>query len=355
MTRPTNARPAEGLDPSYERELVRQAAATRRSIVLGALTLILLVTLVLAIVSIVPRWAPILAAVPVVAFVLATSMTASARSSRAAVRPARTSARDASAPATRAAAAPAAQADDDWETWNAWDDEDSWEPVPQTLPTYVTAPRASAVPRGIDRSRPGEWTGSAMVETAQAMRSRPRSAPLADPSEIDHGAEHRRDPGRGRVVGPASRGQRVGVSRPHAASCYPFLRTTRGCSAAGSAPRSQRGGQGFESPQLHHLRRGRRHRRRPLRMPGLVSLRGALPAADSSTPTPLRRSRDGRRRRVRGRSAPRSRGSRPAHRTRGPDRGHGAAGLSRGQGRHPRRRSRRGCSPDHRTPGSTSR
>ena len=188
MTRPTNARPAEGLDPSYERELVRQAAATRRSIVLGALTLILLVTLVLAIVSIVPRWAPVLAAVPVVAFVLATSMTASARSSRAAVRPARTSARDASAPATRAAAAPAAQADDDWETWNAWDDEDSWEAVPQTLPTYVTAPRASAVPRGIDRSRPGEWTGSAMVETAQAMRSRPRSAPLADPSEIDHGA-----------------------------------------------------------------------------------------------------------------------------------------------------------------------
>ncbi len=27
-----------------------------------------------------------------------------------------------------------------------------------------------------------------MVETAQAMRSRPRSAPLADPAEIDHAA-----------------------------------------------------------------------------------------------------------------------------------------------------------------------
>ncbi len=84
--------------------------------------------------------------------------------------------------------AAAAQAEDDWENWNAWDDEDSWEAVPQTLPTYVSAPRASAVPRGIDRAHPGEWTGEAMVETARAMRSRPRSAPLADPADIDHGA-----------------------------------------------------------------------------------------------------------------------------------------------------------------------
>jgi hypothetical protein len=38
------------------------------------------------------------------------------------------------------------------------------------LPTYVTAPRASQVPRPIDKARPGEWTGSAMVEAAQEMR-----------------------------------------------------------------------------------------------------------------------------------------------------------------------------------------
>ena len=44
---------------------------------LGALTVLLLVTLVLAIVGVLPRWAPILAALPVVAFVLAASMTAS--------------------------------------------------------------------------------------------------------------------------------------------------------------------------------------------------------------------------------------------------------------------------------------
>jgi hypothetical protein len=194
MPRPTTAprtRPAEGLDPDYERELVRQAAATRRALVLGALTLILLVTLVLAIVSVLPQWAPILAAVPVVAFVLASSMTASARSgARSSARPARRAPRATEADPARTAAptAPTAQAEDDWETWNAWDDEDSWEAVPQTLPTYVSAPRASAVPRGIDRAHPGEWTGEAMVETARAMRSRPRSAQLADPADIDHGA-----------------------------------------------------------------------------------------------------------------------------------------------------------------------
>lgn len=188
MTRSTPARPAEGLDPEYERELVRQSAATRRAIVLGALTLILLGALVLAIVGIAPRWLPVLAAIPVVAFVLAAALTASARTTaRPASRPAR---RSDAAPRSSAAAAPAVadQAQDDWETWNAWDDDDSWEAVPTTLPTYVSAPRASAVPRGIDRAHDGEWSGEAMVETAQAMRSRPQSAPLADPADIDHGA-----------------------------------------------------------------------------------------------------------------------------------------------------------------------
>jgi len=187
MTRSTPARPAEGLDPDYERELVRQAAATRRAIVLGALTLILLVALILAIVGIAPRWLPVLAALPVVAFVLAAALTASARTtSRPAARPAR---RPEAAP--RSTAAPAAgaatQAEDDWETWNAWDDDDSWEAVPTTLPTYVSAPRASAVPREIDRAHDGEWTGEAMVETAQAMRRRPMSPPL-ESRDVDHGA-----------------------------------------------------------------------------------------------------------------------------------------------------------------------
>jgi len=44
-----------------------------------------------------------------------------------------------------------------------------WDPVPTTLPTYVTAPAATRVPRMIDLTTPGAWSGQAMVE--QAMRS----------------------------------------------------------------------------------------------------------------------------------------------------------------------------------------
>jgi len=96
--------------------------------------------------------------------------------------------------------------EDDWENWNAWDDDDeSWDAVPTTLPTYVSAPRASAVPREIDRSHPGEWTGEAMVETARAMRSRPVSSPLANASEIDYSAETTEIP----VVDDAYAGRRA--------------------------------------------------------------------------------------------------------------------------------------------------
>ncbi len=186
MVRPTADRPAEGLDPSYERELVRQAAATRRAVVLGALTVLLVVSLLLAVLGVLPRWAPIVAAIPVVAFVIAAAMTASHRSSAQPRRRSEPAARPERS--ERVTSAPSA-AEDDWENWNAWDDdENSWEAVPSTLPTYVNAPRASAVPRPIDKAHPGEWTGEAMVETARAMRSRPASAPLTAREDIDYGA-----------------------------------------------------------------------------------------------------------------------------------------------------------------------
>lgn len=185
MPRPTSDRPAEGLDPSYERELVRQAAATRRAVVLGALTVLLVLALLFALIGMLPKWAPVVAAIPVVAFVIATAMTASQRT---ASRPARRAEAPRRPERVETAPPAAAVAEDDWENWNAWDDEDSWEPVPTTLPTYVGAPRASAVPRPIDKAYPKEWTGEAMVETAQAMRSRPRSAPLAAPADVDYGA-----------------------------------------------------------------------------------------------------------------------------------------------------------------------
>ncbi|MFJ9769802.1 hypothetical protein ACIRVF_00965 [Kitasatospora sp. NPDC101157] len=49
---------------------------------------------------------------------------------------------------------------------------DSWEPVPVPLPTYVTAPVAPRVSRGLDLSAPGTWTAGRPAE--------PRSTPLFD-------------------------------------------------------------------------------------------------------------------------------------------------------------------------------
>ncbi|MGW4895193.1 hypothetical protein ACWEQL_23410, partial [Kitasatospora sp. NPDC004240] len=49
---------------------------------------------------------------------------------------------------------------------------DSWEPVPVPLPTYVTAPVAPRVTRGLDLSAPGTWTAGRPVES--------RTTPLFD-------------------------------------------------------------------------------------------------------------------------------------------------------------------------------
>ena len=163
------------------REYARQTAATRRAIVMGVLTFVLLLVLILAIMSIVPKWTPILAAVPLLAFIVAAIVTASARNEARVERPQRLTPRTMRMPMTARVArdSKASAATDDFETWDAWADEDAWEAVHSTLPTYVSAPRASAVPRGIDRAHPGEWTGQAMVDTARAMR-----APLSQHDEM---------------------------------------------------------------------------------------------------------------------------------------------------------------------------
>jgi hypothetical protein len=44
---------------------------------------------------------------------------------------------------------------------------DSWNAVPTTLPTYVTAPPATRVPRVIDLRSPGAWSGAEMVKQAR--------------------------------------------------------------------------------------------------------------------------------------------------------------------------------------------
>jgi hypothetical protein len=144
---------------------------------LGSLAALLAVTLLMAVASVVPQWLPMFMAVLVAAFVVATAMTASQRTTS---KTSRNSVRNAHVEPTRSrrpvttpvvpAATVAPAVDDDWENWNAWDDEDSWEAVPSTLPTYVNSPRASVIPRPIDRNRPNEWDGEAMVNAANTMR-----------------------------------------------------------------------------------------------------------------------------------------------------------------------------------------
>jgi hypothetical protein len=53
---------------------------------------------------------------------------------------------------------------------SGYSDSGAWNAVPTTLPTYVTAPRATRMPRVIDLTTPGSWNGAAMVEQARETR-----------------------------------------------------------------------------------------------------------------------------------------------------------------------------------------
>ncbi|WNM47374.1 hypothetical protein RMN57_23080 [Kitasatospora sp. CM 4170] len=60
---------------------------------------------------------------------------------------------------------------------------DSWEPVPVPLPTYVTAPVAPRVSRGLDLSAPGTWTAGRPAEVRPAevrASAEARTTPLFD-------------------------------------------------------------------------------------------------------------------------------------------------------------------------------
>lgn len=60
----------------------------------------------------------------------------------------------------------------------------TWDATQSPLPSYVTAPPASAVPRRIDTATPGAWTGSAMVERAQREKARAESLERAKQEAI---------------------------------------------------------------------------------------------------------------------------------------------------------------------------
>ncbi|MFJ9949263.1 gephyrin-like molybdotransferase receptor GlpR [Kitasatospora sp. NPDC091207] len=70
---------------------------------------------------------------------------------------------------------------------------DSWEPVPVPLPTYVTAPVAPRVSRGLDLSAPGTWTAGRPAESrpAEPRPTEGRTTPLFDQYAESSAAESR--------------------------------------------------------------------------------------------------------------------------------------------------------------------
>lgn len=169
-----------------EQSAARQQAARRRATVLGILILLLASTLILGVTSTAPIWLAFVAAGLLLGFLVVAAMTANQRKPAAPQR--RRSApavqeeeeivveevREAAPVTTSRRRVKSLAEDEEFMKWNAWDEDDAWEAIPQTLPTYVNAPRASSIPREIDRAHDGEWSGSAMVRAAQQAR-RPKT------------------------------------------------------------------------------------------------------------------------------------------------------------------------------------
>ena len=192
-----------GRPPSRTRHSspAEEQRSKRRMVVTGILSIALAAVLGLAIVGLVPRWAPIILAGLVLAYVVLAARPSSRHSATAdesveyrvdeyddelnedyravayADRVADVAyprSRGTRPTSKRAREAQMAAAMDDFLSWDPWEGErngEEWSAVPTTLPTYVDAPRATRVRRPIERDR--DWSGEAMVEVARTMR-RPR-------------------------------------------------------------------------------------------------------------------------------------------------------------------------------------
>ncbi len=188
----TGARRAESPGrPSASVLAARSRAAARRRRVLGGLLVLLVAVVVLALVHRAPAWAVLVPVALLGAFGLAVRRQVQAQSSldRRLARGASLRARaeqaetDASGrrrrahevrPGGRVVEPEPVRARAQGTRRN-----DSWDAVSAPLPTYVTAPAASRVPRVIDLTHPGHWTGAAMVEEVQ--RARASAAPASEP------------------------------------------------------------------------------------------------------------------------------------------------------------------------------
>ena len=160
------------------RDRARVKAAKRRSMVLATLTSITALGLIGTVMGFVPAFIAIAAGILLVAFLVTTMLTSSKR--------AQAPARSASSISTSKRAyrefhevaevrepridqRPRNRAErqvaelDEFAKWDPWDEEVSgWDAVPQTLPSYITSPRATAIPRNIERN--GDWSGESMLD-----------------------------------------------------------------------------------------------------------------------------------------------------------------------------------------------
>lgn len=160
------------------RDRARAQATKRRSIVLAALTSITAIALIGMVLGLVPAVVAITSGVFLSAFLVTTMLTASKRDQT----PVRSASSNSSTkrayrefhevdevreqlkvqhPLTRAELQKAEL--DEFANWDPWEEEDSgWDAVPQDLPSYVTSPRATAIPRNIERN--GDWSGESMLD-----------------------------------------------------------------------------------------------------------------------------------------------------------------------------------------------
>ena len=157
------------------RDRARAKAAKRRSMVLAALTSITALGLIGTVMGFIPAFIAIAAGILLVAFLVTTMLTASKRA-QAPVRSASSTNRVyrefhevAEVRESRKEQRPRTRAElqkselDEFANWDPWDEEVSgWDAVPQTLPSYITSPRATAIPRNIERN--GDWSGESMLD-----------------------------------------------------------------------------------------------------------------------------------------------------------------------------------------------
>lgn len=188
-------------DFTSPRDRARAQAAKRRSMVLAVLTSITALTLIGTVLGFIPAFIAIAAGIILAAFLITTMLTASKRDQAPARNSSRTSRsyrdfrevdednHDREIRESRAAGseqrlltrAELQKAElDEFADWDPWEEEDpGWDAVPQTLPRYVTSPRATAIPRNIERN--GDWSGQSMVSMVQRARDEQNSQLVREP------------------------------------------------------------------------------------------------------------------------------------------------------------------------------